>query len=98
LPTIHAAYGAGEALSAWLGACEQLSRCIGTPHRVWLDPASRRRGSGLAEPASELVELAHAVQSSRAAAYRFDLLRAMRTRYMIDSYRRISSLTAFSSF
>ena len=82
------AYGAGGLKAHRLGACEQLSRLYWYTIEFGL---IRQRGDIRAYGAgilSSLGELAYAVKSSEPARIALDLLRAMRTRYKIDSYQQ----------
>ena len=82
------AYGAGGLKAQALGACEQLSRLYWYTIEFGL---MRQRGQLRAYGAGILSssgELAYAIQSEQPQRIALDLLRAMRTRYKIDSYQQ----------
>lgn len=82
------AYGAGGLKAHGLGACEQLSRLYWYTIEFGL---MRQRGQIRAYGAGILSssgELAYAVTSGEPQRIALDLLRAMRTRYKIDSYQQ----------
>lgn len=82
------AYGAGGLKAHRLGACEQLSRLYWYTIEFGL---MRQRGDIRAYGAgilSSAGELAYAVKSAEPQRIMLDVLRAMRTRYKIDSYQR----------
>jgi len=83
------AYGAGGLKAHGLGACEQLSRLYWYTIEFGL---IRQAGGGVRAYGAGILsssgELAHAVQSSEPQRIALDLLRAMRTRYKIDSYQQ----------
>ena len=82
------AYGAGGLKADALGACEQLSRLYWYTIEFGLMRQSggvRAYGAGILSSSGEL---AHAVNSTAPHRIALDLLRAMRTRYKIDSYQQ----------
>jgi phenylalanine-4-hydroxylase len=82
------AYGAGGLKAHALGACEQLSRLYWYTIEFGLirqQQGLRAYGAGILSSSGEL---AHAVKSSAPHRIALDLLRAMRTRYKIDSYQQ----------
>ncbi len=82
------AYGAGGLKAHRLGACEQLSRLYWYTIEFGL---MRQRGEVRAYGAgilSSAGELAHSVKSAEPQRIMLDVLRAMRTRYKIDSYQQ----------
>ncbi|MES2402075.1 MAG: phenylalanine 4-monooxygenase [Pseudomonadota bacterium] len=82
------AYGAGGLKAHRLGACEQLSRLYWYTIEFGL---MRQRGNIRAYGAgilSSAGELAYAVKSAEPQRIMLDVLRAMRTRYKIDSYQQ----------
>ncbi len=82
------AYGAGGLKAHRLGACEQLSRLYWYTIEFGL---MRQRGEIRAYGAgilSSAGELAHAVKSAEPQRIMLDVLRAMRTRYKIDSFQQ----------
>ncbi len=82
------AYGAGGLKAHGLGACEQLARLYWYTIEFGL---MRQRGDIRAYGAgilSSAGELAHAVKSNQPNRIALDVLRAMRTRYKIDSYQQ----------
>ena len=82
------AYGAGGLKAHGLGACEQLSRLYWYTIEFGLMRQYgeiRAYGAGILSSAGEL---AHAVKSNQPNRIALDVLRAMRTRYKIDSYQQ----------
>ena len=86
------AYGAGGLKAHRLGACEQLSRLYWYTIEFGLiqqktgpNQGLRAYGAGILSSSGELL---HAVRSSDTQRIALDLLRAMRTRYKIDSYQQ----------
>ncbi|MES2415673.1 MAG: phenylalanine 4-monooxygenase [Pseudomonadota bacterium] len=82
------AYGAGGLKAHRLGACEQLSRLYWYTIEFGL---MRQRGEVRAYGAgilSSAGELAYAVKSVEPQRIMLDVLRAMRTRYKIDTYQQ----------
>ncbi|MBI2727601.1 MAG: phenylalanine 4-monooxygenase [Polaromonas sp.] len=82
------AYGAGGLKAHRLGACEQLSRLYWYTIEFGL---MRQRGEIRAYGAgilSSAGELAYAVKNAEPQRIMLDVLRAMRTRYKIDSYQQ----------
>ena len=82
------AYGAGGLKAHQLGACEQLSRLYWYTIEFGLmrqKNGLRAYGAGILSSSGELV---HAVKSSQPQRIALNLLRAMRTRYKIDSYQQ----------
>lgn len=82
------AYGLGGLKAHRLGACEQLSRLYWYTIEFGL---MRQRGEIRAYGAgilSSAGELAYAVKSAEPQRIMLDVLRAMRTRYKIDSYQQ----------
>jgi phenylalanine-4-hydroxylase len=86
------AYGAGGLKAHALGACEQLARLywytieFGLMRQSSGDRAGvRAYGAGILSSSGELV---HAVTSQAPQRIALELLRAMRTRYKIDSYQQ----------
>ena len=86
------AYGAGGLKAHRLGACEQLSRLYWYTIEFGLmqqktgpSQGLRAYGAGILSSSGELV---HAVRSAEPQRIALDLLRAMRTRYKIDSYQQ----------
>jgi phenylalanine-4-hydroxylase len=82
------AYGAGGLKAHRLGACEQLSRLYWYTIEFGLIRQAdglRAYGAGILSSPGELV---HAVKSPAPNRIALDLLRAMRTRYKIDSYQQ----------
>lgn len=82
------AYGAGGLKAHAQGACEQLSRLYWYTVEFGLirqQDGLRAYGAGILSSSGEL---AHAVKSSAPRRIALDLLRAMRTRYKIDSYQQ----------
>ncbi len=82
------AYGAGGLKAHRLGACEQLSRLYWYTIEFGL---MRQRGEVRAYGAgilSSAGELAYAVKSAEPQRIMLDVLRAMRTRYKIDTYQQ----------
>jgi phenylalanine-4-hydroxylase len=82
------AYGAGGLKAHGLGACEQLSRLYWFTIEFGLMRQYgeiRAYGAGILSSAGEL---AHAVKSNQPNRIALDVLRAMRTRYKIDSYQQ----------
>ncbi len=82
------AYGAGGLKAHALGACEQLARLYWYTIEFGLmrqQGQIRAYGAGILSSSGELV---HAVTSSEPHRIALDLLRAMRTRYKIDSYQQ----------
>ena len=82
------AYGAGGLKAHALGACEQLSRLYWYTIEFGLirqKNGLRAYGAGILSSAGEL---AHAVKSGVPRRIALNLLRAMRTRYKIDSYQQ----------
>ncbi len=86
------AYGNGGLKAHRLGACEQLARLywytiefglvrqpVGTGHKV------RAYGAGILSSSSELLR---SVTNAAPQRIRLDVLRAMRTQYVIDSYQQ----------
>lgn len=83
------AYGAGGIKAHGLGACEALSRLYWytIEFGLILQPDGLRAyGAGIL---SSGAELQHAVNSSAPNRIALDVVRAMRTRYAIDSYQQI---------
>jgi len=81
------AYGAGGLKAHRLGACEQLSRLYWYTIEFGLirqTDGLRAYGAGILSSSGELV---HAVKSPEPRRIALDLLRAMRTRYRIDSFQ-----------
>ena len=82
------AYGAGGLKAHALGACEQLSRLYWYTIEFGLirqENGLRAYGAGILSSSGELV---HAVNSTAPHRITLDVLRAMRTRYKIDSYQQ----------
>ena len=86
------AYGAGGLKAHRLGACEQLSRLywytieFGLMHqKTGTSPGLRAYGAGILSSSGELV---HAITRAEPNRLALDVLRAMRTRYKIDSYQQ----------
>lgn len=82
------AYGAGGLKAHRLGACEQLSRLYWYTIEFGLmcqRGELRAYGAGILSSSGEL---AYAVNSTEPSRIALDLLRAMRTRYKIDSYQQ----------
>ena len=82
------AYGAGGLKAHALGACEQLSRLYWYTIEFGLirqKDGLRAYGAGILSSSGELV---HAVNSVAPHKISLDVLRAMRTRYKIDSYQQ----------
>ncbi|MFC5521704.1 phenylalanine 4-monooxygenase [Polaromonas jejuensis] len=82
------AYGAGGLKAHRLGACEQLSRLYWYTIEFGLmrqKNGLRAYGAGILSSSGELV---HAVKSGEPQRIALDVLRAMRTRYKIDSYQQ----------
>ena len=82
------AYGAGGLKAHALGACEQLSRLYWYTIEFGLirqKNGLRAYGAGILSSSGELV---HAVNSVAPHKISLDVLRAMRTRYKIDSYQQ----------
>lgn len=82
------AYGAGGLKAHAQGACEQLSRLYWYTVEFGLiqqQDGLRAYGAGILSSSGEL---AHAVKSNAPRRIALDLLRAMRTRYKIDSYQQ----------
>ena len=82
------AYGAGGLKAHALGACEQLSRLYWYTIEFGLirqKNGLRAYGAGILSSSGELV---HAVNSTDPHRIALDVLRAMRTRYKIDSYQQ----------
>ena len=82
------AYGAGGLKAHALGACEQLSRLYWYTIEFGLirqKNGLRAYGAGILSSSGELV---HAVNSAAPHRIALDVLRAMRTRYKIDSYQQ----------
>lgn len=86
------AYGAGGLKAHRLGACEQLARLYWYTIEFGLmqqtggaNPGLRAYGAGILSSSGELV---HAVTSDAPHRLALDVLRAMRTRYKIDSYQQ----------
>ena len=82
------AYGDGALKAHRLGACEQLSRLYWYTIEFGLmreHGGVRAYGAGILSSAGELV---HAVKSNTPHRIALHLLRAMRTRYNIDSYQQ----------
>lgn len=82
------AYGAGGLKAHGLGACEQLSRLYWYTIEFGLMRQYgeiKAYGAGILSSAGEL---AHAVKSNQPNRIALDVLRAMRTRYKIDSYQQ----------
>ena len=82
------AYGAGGLKAHALGACEQLSRLYWYTIEFGLirqENGLRAYGAGILSSSGELV---HAVNSTAPHRIALDVLRAMRTRYKIDSYQQ----------
>jgi phenylalanine-4-hydroxylase len=86
------AYGAGGLKAHRLGACEQLSRLYWytiefglMQQKTGVDQGLRAYGAGILSSSGELV---HAVRSAGPQRIALNLLRAMRTRYKIDSYQQ----------
>ena len=82
------AYGAGGLKAHALGACEQLARLYWFTIEFGLMRQHgdiRAYGAGILSSSGEL---AHAVKSDAPNRIALDLLRAMRTRYKIDSYQQ----------
>ena len=82
------AYGDGALKAHRLGACEQLSRLYWYTIEFGLmreHGGVRAYGAGILSSAGELV---HAVKSKTPHRIALNLLRAMRTRYNIDSYQQ----------
>jgi phenylalanine-4-hydroxylase len=86
------AYGAGGLKAHALGACEQLARLYWYTIEFGLMRQSgsgaggvRAYGAGILSSSGELV---HAVTSQEPQRIALQLLRAMRTRYKIDSYQQ----------
>ena len=82
------AYGAGGLKAHGLGACEQLSRLYWYTIEFGLmrqHGSMRAYGAGILSSSGEL---AYAVKSAEPQRIALDLLRAMRTRYKIDSYQQ----------
>ena len=82
------AYGAGGLKAHTLGACEQLSRLYWYTIEFGLmqqKDGLRAYGAGVLSSSGELV---HAVQSALPQRLALEVLRAMQTRYNIDSYQQ----------
>lgn len=82
------AYGAGGLKAHRLGACEQLSRLYWYTIEFGLmrqRGGIRAYGAGILSSAGELT---YAVKSAEPQRIMLDVLRAMRTRYKIDSYQQ----------
>ena len=81
------AYGAGGLKAHALGACEWLSRLYWYTIEFGLiqqKDGLRAYGAGILSSSGEL---AHAINSTKPKRIALDVLRAMRTRYKIDSYQ-----------
>ena len=82
------AYGAGGLKAHALGACEHLARLYWYTIEFGLiqqENGLRAYGAGILSSAGELV---HAVKSRQPQRIVLDVLRAMRTRYKIDSFQQ----------
>ncbi|MCY7369555.1 MAG: phenylalanine 4-monooxygenase [Polaromonas sp.] len=82
------AYGAGGLKAHRLGACEQLSRLYWYTIEFGLirqKDGLRAYGAGILSSSGELHHAIHSVDTQRLP---LDIVRAMRTRYKIDSYQK----------